>query len=219
MIVYPIYHSGFFVELKDRYLLFDCVRAEIPLLDRNKPLYVFISHIHGDHYTPRIREFTAYYLHRTFITGGVEGEGFHALAPDDRLELEGLTVTALGSTDEGVAFLVETEGKTIFHAGDLHLWYWDDDTESERRDMYRRYMAEIEKLRGRRIDVAFLVLDSRQTEPDALLGIELFNDITNTAHIFPMHYSDNEALLGEWISRLKRNDNVIDTRRKTSYEL
>ena len=219
MIVYPIYHSGFFVELKDRYLLFDCVRAEIPLLDRNKPLHVFISHIHGDHYTPRIREFTAYYLHRTFITGGVEGEGFFALAPDDRLELEGLTVTALGSTDEGVAFLVETEGKTIFHAGDLHLWYWDDDTESERRNMYRRYMAEIEKLRGRRIDVAFLVLDSRQTEPDALLGIELFNDITNTAHIFPMHYSDNETLLGERISRLKRNDNVIDTRRKTSYEL
>ena len=128
-------------------------------------------------------------------------------------------MTTLGSTDEGVAFLVETEGKTIFHAGDLHLWYWDDDTEAERQEMYRRYMAEIEKLRGRRIDVAFLVLDSRQTEPDALPGIELFNDITDTAYIFPMHYSDNEVLLGERISHLKRKDNVIDTRRKPYYEL
>ena len=89
MIVYPIYHSGFFVELEDRYLLFDCVKAEIPLLDQNKPLYVFISHFHGDHYTPRIRDYTAYYLHRTFITGGVAGENFFVLAPDERLELEG----------------------------------------------------------------------------------------------------------------------------------
>lgn len=219
MIVYPIFHSGFFVELEDRYLLFDCIKAEIPLLDKNKPLYIFISHSHGDHYTPHIRDYTAYYLHRTFITGGVAGKDFFVLAPDERLELEGLTVTTLGSTDEGIAFLVETEGKTIFHAGDLHLWYWDDDTEGERREMYRRYMAEIEKLRGRHIDVAFLVLDSRQAEPDALLGIALFNDITDTAHIFPMHFSDNEALLGERISRLKRNDNVIDTRRKTCYAL
>ena len=100
----------------------------------------------------------------------MEGENFFVLTPIDRLELEGLTVTTLGSTDEGVAFLVETEGKTIFHAGDLHLWYWDDDTEAERREMNQRYTAEMEKLRGRRIDVAFLVLDSRQTEWDALLG-------------------------------------------------
>ena len=219
MIVYPIHHSGFFVELAERYLLFDCVNVEIPLLDPSKSLYVFISHFHSDHYTPHIIDYTAYYVHRIFITGGVAGENFLVLDPRERLELEGLTVTALGSTDEGVAFLVETEGKTIFHAGDLHLWYWDDDTEAERREMYRRYMSEIETLRGRHIDVAFLVLDSRQTEPDALLGIELFNAITDTAHIFPMHYSDNETLLGERISRLKRNDNVIDTRRNPCYAL
>ena len=218
MVVYPIYHSGFFIELKERYLLFDCVKEEIPLLDRDKPLYIFISHSHGDHFSPQIREMTAYYSSRTFISGGVEGENFHVLLPDSRLELEGLVVTTLDSTDDGVAFLVETEGKTIFHAGDLHLWYWDDDTEAERREMYRRYREEIEKLRGRHIDVAFLVLDSRQTEPDALGGIEFFNDITVTDYIFPMHYSDDEALLGERISRLKRSDNVIDTRRQKRYE-
>ena len=50
-------------------------------------------------------------------------------------------------------------------------------------------------------------------------GIDLINDITDTAHIFSMYFSDNEALLGERISRLKRSDNVIDTRRKTCYEL
>ena len=34
-----------------------------------------------------------------------------------------LSVWALGSTDSGVSWIVETEGKRIFHAGDLNNWY------------------------------------------------------------------------------------------------
>lgn len=30
---------------------------------------------------------------------------------------------AAGSTDSGVSWIVETEGKRIFHAGDLNNWY------------------------------------------------------------------------------------------------
>ena len=37
---------------------------------------------------------------------------------DDRI-----SVRALGSTDSGVSWIVETEGKRIFHAGDLSNWY------------------------------------------------------------------------------------------------
>lgn len=219
MTVYPLYHSGFFVELDEHYLLFDCISENIPLLNPDKPLYVFISHFHSDHFSPDIKRLTAYYPHRTFITGMVEGEGFNVMSPGGHLEFDGLSVSALGSTDEGAAFLINTEGKTIFHAGDLHLWYWEDDTPQERQDMLRRYMAETEKLKGLHIDLAFLVLDSRQQEPDALLGMDIFNGMTDTENIFPMHYSSDPSLLGERISRLKRNDNVIDTRRKKRYEL
>ena len=34
-----------------------------------------------------------------------------------------ISVRALGSTDSGVSWIVETEGKRIFHAGDLCNWY------------------------------------------------------------------------------------------------
>ena len=34
-------------------------------------------------------------------------------------------IRTLKSTDEGVAFLVEAEGKSIYHAGDLNWWYWE----------------------------------------------------------------------------------------------
>ena len=38
-------------------------------------------------------------------------------------EDENIKVTATGSNDSGVSWIVETEGKTIFHAGDLCNWY------------------------------------------------------------------------------------------------
>ena len=34
-----------------------------------------------------------------------------------------ISVWALGSTDSGVSWIVETEGKRFFHAGDLNNWY------------------------------------------------------------------------------------------------
>ena len=36
---------------------------------------------------------------------------------------QNLKVTATGSNDSGVSWIVETESKTIFHAGDLCNWY------------------------------------------------------------------------------------------------
>ena len=36
---------------------------------------------------------------------------------------ENLSVWAFGSTDIGVSWIVETEGRRIFHAGDLNNWY------------------------------------------------------------------------------------------------
>lgn len=50
-----IAHSAFLVELEEMNLLFDWTGEQIlPVFDRNKPLYVFASHHHGDHYTPKI---------------------------------------------------------------------------------------------------------------------------------------------------------------------
>ena len=57
-------HSCFLVELETCSLLFDWYTGPIPEIDRSKPLYVFASHHHGDHYIhqnisphPRLRIF------------------------------------------------------------------------------------------------------------------------------------------------------------------
>lgn len=219
MKIYPIYHSGFFVELNSHYLLFDYWKKEIPLLDENKPLYVFVSHNHHDHYNPKINEVVSYYKNCKFIVNGIENKNYYNIKENENLIIDDLKITTFKSTDLGVAYLVETEGIKIYHAGDLHLWYWDEDIQEERDLMYKNYINEIKKLQNTNIDVAFLVLDSRQSEKDALLGIELFNDMTDTKLIFPMHYSNDEDLMEKRLEKLKSKNNIVNTRRYKVYEV
>lgn len=219
MRVYPIYHSGFFVELERCCLLFDYYRGAIPAADPGKPLYVFVSHGHHDHFHPALQTLTARWPIRHFFTGGVAGEGFHVMAPGDTETVDGVTVTALDSTDEGVSFLVRAAGKTIFHAGDLNLWYWEGDTPAERAAMTRRYEAVLEQLRGVHLDLAFLVLDSRQAEADATAGIDRFQAVVGADHIFPMHFGGDEARMDRRLSLLRDKTHIIDPRRKPCYDL
>ena len=46
-----IHHSSFMAELDHAVLLFDYFEGNIPETDREKPLFVFASHRHGDHFS------------------------------------------------------------------------------------------------------------------------------------------------------------------------
>ncbi len=60
-----ILHSGYFVELDSCCLLFDYWRGDIPQSD--KPLYVFASHHHEDHFSPEVFKAVSY-THLTLPT-------------------------------------------------------------------------------------------------------------------------------------------------------
>ena len=47
-------HSGFLLETQEANFLFDYYQGEIPQMDKDKPLVVFVSHRHEDHYNPVI---------------------------------------------------------------------------------------------------------------------------------------------------------------------
>ena len=192
-----LYHSAFLVELKTCTLLFDWYGGTLPDFDRSKPLYVFASHHHGDHYSPEIfslgMEGVWYILGscirlsaRRKAALGIDETHVFRLGGGRTLELGELTVTTLHSTDAGVAFLVEAEGKTIYHAGDLQWWQWAGESDDWNRDMERDFKREITKLENRSIDVAFLVLDPRQEE-DYWLGFDWTMRHTETHNAFPMH--------------------------------
>lgn len=197
MRVVYIGHSGFFVEGNDSCLLFDYYQGEIPKIPQGKPLYIFASHRHHDHFNPEIFKMNAaaWFLGRDFSLSpgirakyGIDDE-MHSrcrrMKTDEEIELGGIRVRALRSTDEGAAFHVQFEGRNIYHAGDLHQWIWRED-ENYDRQMTAAYLKEIEKLRGIQFDAAFLPVDPRQGD-DFYLGADNFIRMHHPKTVFPMH--------------------------------
>ena len=60
-------HSGFLLEMEDALLLFDYYQGSLPEMDPEKTLFVFVSHVHYDHYNPDILKSVSY-THLTLPT-------------------------------------------------------------------------------------------------------------------------------------------------------
>ena len=134
-----IFHSGFLLETEKSILIFDYwmdpANVMKPYIDPSgsKHIYVFASHFHEDHFTKEIFEwrknnsFTDYtYILSKDILKRRRAKKEDAdvwMAKGSAWEDENIKVIATGSNDSGVSWIVETEGKTIFHAGDLCNWY------------------------------------------------------------------------------------------------
>ena len=161
-----IAHSGFLVEWEKFYTLFDWWEGELPTLDPGKPLLVFASHSHEDHFDPKIFRLPAQYPDTRFILShdirlatrrweklGMTEEIFTrvtSIRVDSLLATEAageaLTVRTINSTDVGVAFLLSAEGKLVYHAGDLNWWHWQEEGRLYCTNMAASYRRAIEKL-------------------------------------------------------------------------
>lgn len=207
-------HSSFLVELKGCYLLFDSVQGEIPKLSRDKGLYVFVSHRHGDHFSPAVFELAKTYPQVQYVisddiwTRQVPEELWGKtvfMGPDEEETVDGIQILTVKSTDEGVAFLVEAEGVCIYHAGDLNHWHWSGESDSWNREMGERYLKELEKLAGRKIDAAFLPVDSRLEESYCLGGDEFMRRI-GAEVVFPMHFWGDYTVGARWKAEVCAED-------------
>ena len=133
--------SSFVVETENATFVFDWYRASLPVIRKDKPVYVFISHAHLDHFNHDILNMADDFEDIHFYMGlDIDGkekkyyeDNFESLfekvddfieyfVGNEVLETEFGEITTLTSTDLGVAFLVKTEGVTLFHAGDLS-WF------------------------------------------------------------------------------------------------
>lgn len=186
-----IHHSCFVVELNSCTLVFDYYQGDLPIFDKQKPLYVFASHVHDDHFHERIFLLRASYPNCTFILSsditGYEHRDVCYVEANKEYTIDQLCITTYKSTDEGVAFLVHSDDRFIYHAGDLHWWHWEDEnTKAENEDAKNLYLAEIDKLKGIAIDVAFLPVDPR-LEKQFYYGACAFFERCSVKTVFPMH--------------------------------
>lgn len=198
-----IKHSGFLVELEKTILLFDWWRGDLPLIDPEKDLYVFVSHGHEDHYDEQIWALRETYPVQYILYEDVAPEQDNVLrvVPHQTYELPGdagIHIETLLSTDQGVAFLVETEGKTIYHAGDLNIWYWDDEPEEDNQWQIQTYKEEMARLQGKQIDVAFVPMDPRLGD-HAVRAAVTFLEKNDCKALFPMHYWGRTKKIAEYL--------------------
>ena len=231
MIIDYLGHSGFLVETESTVLLFDFYCGDLSLVRQkafDKPLYVFASHVHADHFNPAIFSLagdarTTKYLLSFDIKGNPtipKDCDVQFLDADKTYAIEGLgTVQTLISTDEGVAFLITTPHAILFHAGDLNWWDWpgeDPKWLSEQETVFKR---EIRKLKDIPIDAAFVVLDDRLEENFAK-GMEFFLSECKAKYVLPMHFAAGSSAVPYYIKHKSTGNSVIlDTSRETLWEI
>lgn len=205
-----IRHSGFLVETEKSVYLFDYYRGELPRIPKDKPVIVFASHGHPDHYNPQVfdklRELGAGTDRIVAVLGkdireNKYPEGIRTIKARAHTEFcleDGTVVETLLSTDQGVAFLLTTLEGVIYHAGDLNDWYWEGEPEQDNRSMTGRYRAEIDRIGDRAVDVAFVPLDPRQ-EKDYARGMLYFLKRVPAKHVFPMHYWQKPSVIDTFL--------------------
>ena len=195
-------HSGFLVELEQVLLLFDWWKHPLPPLP-DKPLLVFASHSHEDHFKPEIFALDDGSRTTRFLLGNdiklsrrhcaLWGLTEETISHCQRLcggkqvsPLPDITVETLPSTDAGVAFVVCAEGKTLYHAGDLNWWHWEGEPDPWNPNMAHDYKRFLAPLSDRVIDLAMVPLDPRLQQAEDW-GLVYFLEQTQTKHVLPMH--------------------------------
>lgn len=189
-------HSGFLIETESKVLVFDYYsqggRFNLfdPEIYAGKDIIIFVSHDHGDHFDTRIFQWAgkaAYVLSDDVKAESTcKGEILYVKA-HETYRFHDITIETLRSNDEGVAFAVEVDGKTIYHAGDLNWWHWNGESKEFNDQIAQSYHEEIQRIKGRNFDVAFVPADLR-LEDKYCWATDYFMQEVGAAAVFPMHF-------------------------------
>lgn len=218
-----IKHSSYAIFNENSNMLFDYYKGEMPDFEKDKVLFVFVSHRHYDHFSKEIFSLNKQVdkiiyilsddIDRRDVPENILDKLIFLSPNTDKeisLENEKIRIHTYKSTDEGLAFIIDTKDKRIYYAGDLNYWYWEEEStiwnESQEKD-YRSQLKYMQALLedGKNIDMAFIPLDNRQGE-FAYLGIEYFIDFVDAKKIFPMHFNGAFDIIEKLKDRLKDED-------------
>lgn len=193
--LYFLHHSGFMLELETMILVFDYYldplkRLEDRLEKTDKPVYFFVSHVHGDHFNRAIRKFekraSGYFLHRDCHLALADESLLHEMDVGETVNEGPLSVHMYGSTDAGGSYMVEAEGLTIFHAGDLNWWHWAGEGDSENRKARDWFFRELSCIKEKEVDIAMLPVDARQ-QAAREWGVKAYLSHFSAGLLIPMH--------------------------------
>lgn len=202
-----LYHSGFAVETTSHFLVFDYWKntpkngsLKDGVINPNeiadKDVIVFSSHRHRDHYNSVIHDWQKVIKKcRIILSFDIDPvEGSKMVEPNQIYEEKDFTLTTFKSNDEGVAFLLDIDGLTIYHAGDLNWWHWEGEPGSWNEDIKESYLHEIRLIKRDNISIAFVTLDPRLKE-QYYWGLDYFMKNINAKYVFPMHFLNKPEIV------------------------
>lgn len=195
-------HSGVLLQHAGCALVFDYYRGAFPMaaLQTADRRVIFASHGHSDHYNPVIHDHHAALPGSHLVLGhDIDTPLPHvSLAPGETLDLDGVTVRAFGSTDQGVSFHVTAGGLRIFHAGDLNLWSWlDESTPEEIAQARADFAAVLHTLTAYPVDVACFPLDKRMGRGFDE-GIAAYCAALKPKYLLPIHSFGVHSTAARW---------------------
>ncbi len=216
MIVTYIKHSSFCVEQERHVLIFDyCLDGDLPDFDADKQILFFTSHKHADHFNVKILNLAPKYKNVHYFLGAglrlnekylarngitIDRDSYVTnLYKRQEMDFGDIHIRTLRSTDAGVAYLIDCEGVKIYHAGDLNCWCRAEESREYNEKMKREYEAEIDAIRGEKIDCAFVPLDPH-LENTYWMGMSYFMEAVGAAHVFPMHMWEDYSYIDRYVT-------------------
>jgi len=210
-----LYHSGFLIETSNNLLIFDyvpslnnsCIDLVETIIKNNDNVFVFVTHGHSDHYSPQIFNWKDLNSNiKYIISSDVEidnvNNGFFIMNKYEELTIDDIKIKTYGTTDRGLSYLVEVDGLSIYHAGDLNWWHWRDDSDESHSKEERDFKYEIDKIKDEEIDIAFFPVDPR-LEDFFYLGGEHFIKTINPRLFIPMHFGDSFSICKDFADKVR----------------
>lgn len=212
------YHnnSGFSVHLGKILLIFDYwegVNRDIPEYAKIVPekiklydkVFIFVSNSHIDHIDSIIYDWQSLGNVRYITSEDVPLQpNTTEMKPGDAIKLtDDIDVFAYGSTDWGVSFYVRVGTYYIFHAGNLNLWHWrEESTPAEIEYAQESFNNVLKTIHGLEMTVAFFPVDPRQGPYFDAGAIQFVLDVKPKL-IIPMHWCGRTEVAQKFASEIR----------------
>lgn len=210
--------SGFTVSVGKTLLIFsypqssqEALSEQYHLSDKDfkgfNNIVVFVPRASLEHNDPAIygwkKSFPITYVVSSDAQASIpEGANSRVVKAGDQLSLANVQITVCGSTDAGVSFLVKAGKLRVFHAGDLNLWHWREESSlseiTQAEEDFYRVVSQIPK---GRLDICMFPLDPNLGGfYDA--GANHFIMTLRPAVFFPMHFGKRTEIAQDYARRM-----------------
>lgn len=199
--VWHLGHSGWAIKTKNHLLIFDYCGWGRTVTNpaktfgaENRDLFVFVSHMHRDHFDPNIFEWQKVNKNIQYILGWKvsQDQKLISMGPREKKRVRNIEILTIKSTDMGVGFLVKVDDLVVFHAGDFE----------NGEGLWEAYVKEVGFIRENAdaVDLAFIPVarDKEEWWTYSNNGSFYLIEKLSPKAVFPMHALGQEQFYREF---------------------